>query len=199
LAKGEFEKVYFEMPGEVAPKLAIGYCCELGGDLIEAENYYTRVSKVDPNNTTACFGLARCLSKKGDIVGASNALNAVPLSHSLYSQSRIALAKVLMLNENTINQQVLEQLSQVVSAISIEGGIVHQLMAKVLSCAVNMINSKVVSENGSNKVLGYSMTLTSLRKAAESEYRKAAHYAEGKKEKIFWVDLANSVRPVTLF
>ena len=199
LAKSEFERVYFEMPGEVAPKLAIGYCSELSGALIEAENYYTRVSKVDPNNTTACFGLARCLKKKGDIVGASDALNAVPASHSLYSQSRIVLAQVLMLNEKTINEQALEQLSQVVSAISIEGGIVHQLIAKVLTRAVNMIDSRVVKENKSNKVLGYAMTLSSLRKGAELEYRKAAHYAETRNEKIFWVDLANNVRPVTLF
>ena len=197
LAKSEFEKVYFEMPGEVAPKLAIGYCTELSGSLNEAEHYYARVSKVDPNNTTACFGLARCLRKKGDIVGASNALNAVPANHSLYSQSRIMLAKVLMLNEQSINEQVLDQLSQVVSAISIEGGIVHQLIAKVLTYAVNMIDRRVVKESTSDKVLGYARTLTSLRKGAESEYRKAAHFAEIKAEKIFWVDLANSVRPVT--
>jgi Serine/threonine protein kinase len=198
-AKNEFEKVYFEMPGEVAPKLAIGYCAELGGVLIEAENYYTRVSKVDPNNTTACFGLARCLRRKGDIVGASNALNAVPANHSMYSQSRIMLAEILMMDQKSMNEQALDQLSQVVGSISIEGGIVHQLMAKVLTCAVNMIEGKVVTENSANKVLGCDMRINSLRKAAEAEYRKAAHFAETKKDKIFWVDLANSVRPVTLF
>jgi hypothetical protein len=139
------------------------------------------------------------LRKNGDIVGASAALNAVPVSHSLYSQSRIMLAKVLMMDQKTMNGQVLEQLSQVVGAISIEGGIVHQLMAKVLTSAVNMIESRVVAESAANKVLGHPMTVASLRRAAEAEYRKAAHYAESKKEKIFWVDLANSVRPVTLF
>jgi serine/threonine-protein kinase PknG len=199
LAKNEFEKVYFEMPGEVAPKLAIGYCAEMNGSLEEAENFYARVSKVDPNNTSACFGLARCLAKKGDIVGASNALNAVPVGHSLYSQSRIVLAQLLMLNNKAVNEQALQQLSQVVSSISKEGGIVHQLMAKVHSHAVKAIESKVIQENNASKVLGCAMTLSSLRKAAEAEYRKAAHYAEKKEDKIFWVDLANSVRPVTLF
>lgn len=199
MAKNEFEKVYFEMPGEVAPKLAIGYCAELAGSLVEAQSFYTRVSRVDPNNTTACFGLARILVKKGDIVGASNALNFVPQNHSLYSQSRIMLARVLMINEKDMNAQALEQLSQVVGAISIEGGAVHQLVAKVLTCAVGLIDRKVLGESPANKVMGYSMTLTALRKGAEAEYRKAARYAETKKEKIFWVDLANSVRPVTLF
>jgi hypothetical protein len=97
-----------------------------------------------------------------------------------------------------MSEQALEQLSQVVGSISVEGGIVHQLMAKVLSLAVNMIDKRVIKENGNNKVLGHAMTLTALRKASEAEYRKAAHYAETREEKIFWVDLANSVRPVTL-
>jgi hypothetical protein len=108
------------------------------------------------------------------------------------------LAKLLMTDGRSVNEQTLEQLSQVVGSISIEGGIVHELMAKVLTCAVNMIDRSVVKENSSNKILGHDMTLLSLRRAAESEYRKAAHYAEAREEKIFWVDLANSVRPVTL-
>lgn len=199
IAKNEFEKVYFEMPGEVAPKLAIGYCSELRGSMDEAENYYTRVSKVDPNNTTACFGLARCLIKKKDYAGASNALDYVPANHSLYSQSRIMLAHVLMINEKNINEQTLEQLSQVVGSISIEGGIVHKLMAKVLSCAIDMIGSGKVKESNKSKVLGCIMVLKNLRKGAEAEYRKAAHYADTKKDRILLVDMANSIRPVTFF
>ncbi|HAM50444.1 MAG TPA: serine/threonine protein kinase, partial [Nitrospiraceae bacterium] len=31
-ARNEFDKVYFEMPGEIAPKLAIGYASEVAGD-----------------------------------------------------------------------------------------------------------------------------------------------------------------------
>jgi serine/threonine-protein kinase PknG len=198
LAKNEFEQVYFEMPGEIAPKLAIAYCCESCGNFAEAENYYARVSMVDPNNTTACFGWARILNKKGDVPKAASALNAVPANHSLYAQSRIMLARLLMMDTKSMSEQALEQLSQVVGSISVEGGIVHQLMAKVLSLAVNMIDKRVIKENGNNKVLGHAMTLTALRKASEAEYRKAAHYAETREEKIFWVDLANSVRPVTL-
>lgn len=198
-ARNEFEKVYFEMPGEVAPKLAIGYCSELGGSMDEAENYYTRVSKVDPNNTTACFGLARCLIKKKDYTGASKALDYVPANHSLYSQSRIMLAHVLMMDEKTMNEQTLEQLSQVTESISIEGGIVYKLMAKVLTCSINMVTSNKIGGNKAEKILGYTMTLKNLRKGAEAEYRKAAHYANTKKDKIQLIDMANNIRPVTFF
>jgi serine/threonine-protein kinase PknG len=195
----EFEKVYFEMPGELSPKLAIGYTAEISGQMDEAVDYYNRVAKVDPNNTTACFGLARCLRKKKDIVGASNALNLVPASHSLYIQSRIALAKVLMMDENALTEQALDQLSQTIGAITSEGGTVHQLSAKLLDIAIKMMGTNKLKENKSDKLLGFKIQERELRLGAEAEYRKAAHYASAFEEKVKWVNLANAVRPVTLF
>jgi serine/threonine-protein kinase PknG len=199
LAKNEFDRVYFEMPGETAPKLAIGYCAEQCTELEEAISFYNRVAKIDPNNTTACFGLSRCLLKKKDITGAANALNLVPVSHSIYSESRIALAKVLMLDEDALTEQVLEQLAHTVRAITSGGGIVHQLTAKVLNSAVKMLASKKLQENNTFKLLGYKLEEYQLRLGAEAEYRKAARYAATSEEKIKWVNLANAVRPLTLF
>lgn len=198
-AKTQFEKVYFEMPGELAPKLAIGYSAERSGALGDAVNYYLRVAKVDPNNTTACFGLARCLKAKKDIAGAANALNLVPPNHSLYTQSRIQLARVLMMNEDALTEQELQELSQTVGAISSEGGIVHQLSAGVLNIAIKMIASKKLKENSSISLLGHRLQERQLRFGAEAEYRKAARYASNKDEKINWVNCANAIRPITLF
>lgn len=197
--KIEFEKVYFEMPGELAPKLAIGYSNEKSGGIDDAINYYNRVARVDPNNTTACFGLARCLKNKKDIAGASNALNLVPASHSLYTQSRIALAKVLMLNEDALTEEGLHELSQTIGSISTEGGIVHQLAGRVLNIGVKMIASKKLKENSASNLLGHKLEERKLRLGAEAEYRKAARLAANLDEKMSWVNLANTVRPVTLF
>ncbi len=198
-AKSEFDRVYFEMPGETAPKLAIGYCAEKSGILDEAVSFYNRVSKIDPNNTTACFGMSRCLMKKKDIAGAASALNLVPASHSLYGQSRIALAKVLMSDEEALTEQTLEQLSQTVGAITSEGGTVHQLTARVLNIAAKMLASKKLKEDKNFNLLGYKLEEHQIRTGAEAEYRKAAHYAANSEEKIKWVNLANAVRPITLF
>ena len=100
-ARNEFDKVYFEMPGEVAPKLAIGFASEQAGDIPVATAFYERVAKTDPNNTTAVFGLARCLQASNDFDGAATALDLVPVNHSLYTQSRIVLANVLMRDERS--------------------------------------------------------------------------------------------------
>lgn len=198
-AKKEFDRVYFEMPGEIAPKLAIAYCAEQSGGLEEAISFYNRVARVDPNNTTACFGLSRCLTKEKDIERAAKALNLVPASHSLYNESRIALAKLLMLEENNLTQPLLEQLAHTVSTITSEGATVHKLTAKVLQTAVKMLQSKKLQQSSSYNLLGHKLVEYELRIGAEAEFRKAAHYAATAEEKIDLVNHANEVRPITLF
>jgi serine/threonine-protein kinase PknG len=157
------------------------------------------VSKVDPNNTTACFGLSRCLKSRKDIIGAANALNLVPVNHSLYIQSRISLAKVLMFEEDKITENILDQLAQTVGSITLKGGVVHELTAKVLTNAIKLIHTNQIKENKNSNLLGYKLQEYQLRLGAEAEYRKAARYSTTAKEKIEWINLANAIRPVTLF
>ncbi|HEY6874157.1 MAG TPA: tetratricopeptide repeat protein [Geobacteraceae bacterium] len=198
VARMEFGKVYFEMPGEIAPKLAIAYAAEITGDYDEAARYYKRVAKVDPNQTTACFGLARCLSKKKDINGAMEALAAVPAQHSLFNQARIALAKILLHDETGLDRPLIEKAAETIESISAEGGVVHHLSGRLLASTVSVITSGKVKEDRNTKLLGHQMHPVALRKGAEEEFRKAAHYATSHPEKIMWVDMANAIRPQTL-
>ncbi len=194
-ARTEFGKVYFEMPGEIAPKLAIGYAAEAAGDNEEAIRYYERVAKVDPNETTACFGLARCLKAKGDVADAAIALSMVPANHSLYNLAHIEIARVLLHDTAGMNDQILEQAAQTIEAISAEGGIVHQLAASLLSSALHLILDGAAQEDHTKQILGHKFQVGELRLGAESEYRKASRYAADLHEKTYWVDLANRVRP----
>ncbi|SPF33582.1 Serine/threonine protein kinase [Syntrophobacter sp. SbD1] len=197
-ARIEFGKVYFEMPGEIAPKLAIAYAAEIAGDYEEAARYYKRVAKVDPNQTTACFGLARCLNKKMDINGAMEALTAVPAQHSLFNQARIALAKLLLHDEKGLNESLLEKAAETIESISAEGGVVHHLAGRLLASTVSLIAGGRVKEDRNAQLLGHQMHPFALRKGAEEEFRKAAHFAESHLEKIGWIDMANAIRPRTL-
>lgn len=197
-ARLEFGKVYFEMPGELAPKLAIAYAAEVAGNSEEAACYYKRVAKVDPNQTTACFGLARCLGKKMDINGAAEALAVVPPQHSLFNQSRIALAKILLHDEKGLSQPLLEKAAETIESISAEGGVMHHLAGKLLASTVALISSGRVKADQNAQILGHQMHPIALRKGAEAEFRKAAHYAASHLEKITWVDMANAIRPQTL-
>lgn len=91
-----FDTVLAEVPGELAPKLALGYSFELAGDLDAAGGYFDLVSKADPSYTSAAFGLARCQRERGDRDGAVAALERVPPSSSRYEASRLAIAEVLL-------------------------------------------------------------------------------------------------------
>jgi serine/threonine-protein kinase PknG len=197
-ARNEFGKVYFEMPGEVAPKLAIGFALEKAGQWDDAANYYRRVSKIDPNYTTACFGYARCLRRKGQLNEASQVLNMVPASHAMFLRSRIVLADMLMHDETRLTEQLLEEVGQTIEGITVEGGMVHQLSARLFKATFTLIGTGKLKENSNQKLLGSIMQTNALRLAAESAYRKAAKYAKTEAEKIELVDKANSVRPVTM-
>jgi serine/threonine-protein kinase PknG len=198
-ARSEFGKVYFEMPGEIAPKLAIAFAAEAAGNLDEAASYFDRVARTDPGHTTACFGLARCFVKKGDVSGAAEALSRVPANHSLYIRARLAVARVLLGDENGIDGPTLLRAAQTLESVSMEGGAPHQLAARLLSCALRSMLSGKIGEDPSTVLLGRRLKISELRAGAEEEFRKAAHYAADREEKIFWVDLANAVRPVTFF
>jgi serine/threonine-protein kinase PknG len=198
-ARSEFDRVYFEMPGEVAPKLAIGFAAEQAGEMEVATAFYERVAKTDPNDTTAVFGLARCLEAKNDYAGAAIALAMVPPNHSLYTQSRIALARVLLHDETGMNDTLLNSVAHTIEAISSDSEAVHQLAAKLLSFAVGMLSTGKLKADRTRELLGNSLDEYDLRRGAESEYRKAARLTVGTPEKLSLIDRANEIRPMTLF
>ena len=47
-AQEAFNRIYSELPGELAPKLALALAAELSGDLRSAIRYYDVVSRTDP-------------------------------------------------------------------------------------------------------------------------------------------------------
>src|SRR5207244_3557482 len=70
-AAAAFERVVVELPGELAPKLALAFALEQSEDTDRAIRLYDLISQVDPSFTSAIFGLARCLEQKGDREGAA--------------------------------------------------------------------------------------------------------------------------------
>ncbi|MEU1947708.1 tetratricopeptide repeat protein, partial [Streptomyces sp. NPDC020125] len=71
-----FDAVYDAFPGEPAPKLALGVCAEVLGQLDNAAEYYRLVWATDPSFVSAAFGLARVLLCSGDRAGAVRALES---------------------------------------------------------------------------------------------------------------------------
>jgi serine/threonine-protein kinase PknG len=200
-ARNAFDRAYFELPGELAPKLGIAFAAEAEGDDRTAAFFYDRVSRVDPDHTSACFGLARIRIKSGDrtgMTGAVDALRRVPASSSLYSQAQIRLADLLIKDGIRFDHGLVEQAAETIEQIGLEGGIVHQLAGRLFVAVIELIENGRL-KSGGGTLLGSPLKIIDLRLAAERRYRSCAHFADDAAEKIRWIDLANRVRPVTLF
>ena len=95
-AQSAFNAVYGQVPGELAPKLALAFACETGGDTDVAESLYVVCARTDANYIApAAFGLARIRSGRGDVAGAVRALDLVPATSRAFTQARRRRAGLL--------------------------------------------------------------------------------------------------------
>ena len=184
------------MKNSNAPELAIAFAYEQMGDVNAAINVYRRISKVDPRFTTACFGLARCLRKQNKISDSADALLAVPASHSMYTQARILMAKVLMSDEQSINANLLSKIGEALKLVTVDSSTVHQLVGKLFSYAIRLIKDNLIPES-SDMLFECSLEEKILRQGAEARYLNAAKLAKNPDDKIRLTDLANQIRPIT--
>ena len=78
-AQSAFNAVYGQVPGELAPKLALAVACEPGGEYDVAEGLYLTCARTDANYIApAAFGLAAIRSDGATSTGAVPALDLVP-------------------------------------------------------------------------------------------------------------------------
>ncbi|MEU3446263.1 tetratricopeptide repeat protein [Streptomyces thermolilacinus] len=95
-AEEEFAAVYAALPGEWAPKLALGYCAEyLGAEEQRTRDYYEAVWQRDRTQGSAAFGLARVHLRGGDREGAVAVLDGVPTTSRHHDAARVAAVRVL--------------------------------------------------------------------------------------------------------
>jgi serine/threonine-protein kinase PknG len=198
-AQAAFDQVYFDLPGELAPKLALGLAAEQAGNFKLAIKMYDLVSRTDPSYTSAAFGLARCLCATGDRKGAVAALERVPQTSNLFTRSRVEVARTLINTERSApGAKELKDASAAIEAIALEGMDRYRLTKQVLETALHLVTSQALSPASSIAILGQPLEELYLRKGLEKSLRAMAHLTTGD-EKIRLVDEANRVRPRTLF
>ena len=96
-AQASFNAVYGQVPGELAPKLALAFACEKGGQPEVAEGLYQTCAATDANYVApSAFGMARMRADRKDIAGAVAALDLVPNTSRGYTESRQQRAEVLL-------------------------------------------------------------------------------------------------------
>ena len=198
-ARKLFDQVYFDLPGEITPKLALGLTAELVEDLPLALKMYDLVSRTDPSYVTAVFGLARCLERMGDRSAAVAALNRIPSSSALWLRSRVQAAMILARDTQVAPRlEDLVSASQVAQGLTLTGLNKVMLSSAILNAAVAQVQTNAIKANPAASICGAPVDEARLRSSLEANLREMARYS-APDERIRLVDQANQVRPRTLF
>jgi len=198
-AQQHFDQVYFDLPGELAPKLALGLSAEMAGNIDVAIKMYDLVSRTDPGYISAAFGLSRCLLVKGDRAGAVQALDRVPQSAGLYLRARINAARALICSDHSApGSTELAQAAALVESLNLDELPKNQLGNQILTSALTLLTANKLKPDAKVKIFGEPLQEVRLRQGLEKSYRVLARLHTGD-ERIGLVDRANAVRPQTLF
>jgi serine/threonine-protein kinase PknG len=195
-----FDDVYGALPGEIAPKLALGLACESAGDLVAAASWYQTVAWTNPAITSASFGLARCRLQCGDRAGALLAYARVPDTSIGYVDAQTARIRCLSARAGD-RDPALEELTaagSALEALALDGEQRERLTADLLDAAlrITVAGPPPVDDDGV-RLLGVPLVERELRVALEHSYRELARHAANRAERIALVDDANRVRPRT--
>ncbi|MFF0157637.1 tetratricopeptide repeat protein [Streptomyces sp. NPDC005263] len=205
-----FDAIYDAFPGETAPKLALGLCAEVLGQLDNAAEYYRLVWSTDPSYVSAAFGLARVQLATGDRRSAVRTLESVPESSIHYTAARVAAVRARLRQRTAAASDVpfLDDLTaaagqvEALDAYGLDPARREQLSAEVLGCALDWIlsggqGSVPPGAAGGRMLLGSGLDERGLRFGLERSYRTLARLASGGEERIDLVERANRYRPRT--
>ncbi|WP_425442573.1 tetratricopeptide repeat protein [Streptomyces colonosanans] len=204
-----FDAVYDAFPGEPAPKLALGLCAEVLGQLDNAAEYYRLVWTTDPSYVGSAFGLARVQLATGDRHGAVRTLESVPEASIHYTAARVAAVRARLRSRTGQGQgpAFLDDLVaaarqiQALEAYGLDAVRREQLSTEVLGCALDWIlsggQSSAPPAAGGRVLLGSQLDERGLRFGLERSYRTLARLAQGGEERIDLVERANRYRPRT--
>ncbi len=189
-----FNSVYGQLPGELAPKLALARACELGGEVDVAAQMYTQCAKTDAAYVApAQFGLARLAAASGRRDEALAAFDRIPATSRAYGDARRQRALLLSSGDGSAHR--LDDLSAAANeldqaALDPKGR--ADLRIQILSAALDHVRDQGASPQ--LLIAGSSATEPSLRSGLERAYRDAARLADDPVARVNLVDQANFVR-----
>ncbi|QGZ52893.1 tetratricopeptide repeat protein [Streptomyces sp. QHH-9511] len=198
-----FDAIYDAFPGEPAPKLALGICAEVLGQLDNAAEYYRLVWATDPSYVSAAFGLARVRLAAGDRTGAVRTLESVPEASIHYTAARVATVRA-RLRRRAAHEPLGEDLTAAAAQVSALQGFGldavrrERLSTEVLGTALDWVLSGSPGAGpGGTLLLGSELDERGLRFGLERSYRVLARLAQRGEERIELVERANRFRPRT--
>ena len=196
-ARAAFEAVYDNLPGELAPKLALALAAEAAGDREAATRYFRVVWTVDHAYVSAAFGLARMLIAAADQAGAVDVLASVPETSSHYVAAQIGAVRAWVCGRDPARLTVadLQQAGGRLVRLQPDTARRESLTIEILQAALSWVTAGNAA--AADHLLGCDLTDRDVRFGLERGYRALARLAPGAEQRIGLVNLANDVRPRT--
>ncbi|HEX5908275.1 MAG TPA: tetratricopeptide repeat protein [Propionibacteriaceae bacterium] len=194
-AQSSFNAVYGQVPGELAPKLALALACERGGEGEIAERLYQTCASTDANYVAAAaFGMARIRAGRGDVSAAVQALDLVPSTSRSYPEAR--RLRAMQLYESGDGLPALAQAYDSISGVRLDPREQSELTAQILERALAEVGKNKSKTN--IKIGPYEAKDDTLRDGLEATYRQLAGIETDEQRRYALVDKANAVRRWTL-
>ncbi|GAA1435361.1 serine/threonine-protein kinase [Microlunatus lacustris] len=194
-AQAAFNAVYGQVPGELAPKLALALACERGGEDVVAENLYRTCAGTDANYVApAAFGLARIRRARGDVAGAVAALDLVPSTSRGYTDARRLRASSLA--EDGDGLPALGQAMDSLGGVRLDPQEEARLSVQILTRALSLVDQGGPRDD--LRIGTHPARSEELRDGLEAAYRRWAATESDEHRRWSLVDQANEVRRWTL-
>jgi serine/threonine-protein kinase PknG len=191
-AKASFNAVYQQVPGELAPKLALAFACEEGGQPEVAEGLYQTCAATDATYVApSAFGMARVRAARRDTAGAVAALDQVPTTSRGYTESRQQRAEVLLAG-SAQDLTVLDQALRTIESSSVDGPTRQRYTVRILNEALPVV-AKSPPRKGVN-IGSIQASEAGIRSGLENALRLLARDAHDLDERVDLVNQANAVR-----
>ncbi|GAA5079279.1 serine/threonine-protein kinase [Thermocatellispora tengchongensis] len=193
-----FDELYFRMPGEIAPRLALAFSKECAGDPREAGRLYATIWRTDRSYVSAAFGLARVRLAEEDRVGATRVLDEVPTTASHYVAAQMAAVAIAVRGRDprSLTPPELAGAGQRLNDIGLDAVRRNRLAAEVLEAALRWMEAGG-RPPGPATLLGQPLTERGVRRELERVYRALARASQVRADRHAFVDKANEVRPRT--
>jgi serine/threonine-protein kinase PknG len=197
-ARAAFNSVYDALPGELAPKLALGFAAEASRDSSSAARYFGVVWATDRGYLSAAFGLARIWLAADDRAGAVSVLDLVPDSSTHHLAAQVAAIRARLAPGGPAGQSIADitDAGRRLERLRLDAAQRHSLEGEILSTALSVVQCGTGS--GTGQLLDCELTERGLRFGMERSYRALARLAASRSDRIALVDLANDARPRTL-
>ncbi len=192
LAQSSFNAVYGQLPGELAPKLALALACELGGENDLAEVLYGICASTDAAYVTpAAFGLSRIRSRRDDRAGSLAALALVPVTSRGYPESQRQRAADLV--ASSTDPDGIAAAFAAVSAANLDPRVAAEYRAILLRRCLLLAGEGVSIHRA-----GQNLRPAALLDELAATYRELADLQSETSSRHQYLDLANSLRPWSL-